>query len=190
MLQVSVKEMFFNSPAVLRAVDAATRQVLSKFGSYVRQSDRSSQRRRKSASAPGTAPSAHLGTVKDLTFFAYDPERRSVVEGPTPVTNFQDSLRVLEEGGTMRIRNKRRRIRKLGDGGEVRVVSVGARLEPVYALLTTPQMVDHANRLNAELYGPEVAWKHVAARPHTEPALRTNLDRMPEMWANSVKPAA
>jgi len=66
-----------------------------------------------------------------------------------------------------RRRNKRRRTRRLGMGGEVRIggpVSAtthrtrGTRFGTVaitYARLRTVAQVARANRLNAELYGPE-----------------------------------
>ena len=100
-----VKKMFFDSKAVTDAVDAATRRVLSKFGAFVRRGAKSSIRPRKAVSAPGSPPSSHVGTLKRLIYFAYDPGRKSVVIGPTP---FKTSVGVvpplLEYGGAAVIR--------------------------------------------------------------------------------------
>ena len=83
-LKVIAKQMFFDSPKVMSAVDKATRKVLSKFGAFVRTRSRTSIRRRKGISQPGQPPSSHAGHLRRLIFFGYDSSRRSVVIGPTP----------------------------------------------------------------------------------------------------------
>ena len=85
MIRLDVKALFFDSQAVLEKVDAATRKVLSRFGAFVRTTARHSIRKRKAVSAPGSPPSSHVGTLKRLIFFGYDPARKSVVIGPTPL---------------------------------------------------------------------------------------------------------
>jgi hypothetical protein len=93
---------FFDRPKVLHAVDSARRKVLSKFGAFVRTRDRSSQRKRKGISKPGAPPSSHLGLVRQFTFFAYDPEAKSVVIGPAKLNQRNsDTLVSLEKGGTV-----------------------------------------------------------------------------------------
>ncbi len=77
-----VKGLFFDAPKVMRSVDRATRQVLSKFGSFVRRTAKSSIRKRKKASAPGSPPSSHTGLLKRFIYFAYEPEKQSVIIGP------------------------------------------------------------------------------------------------------------
>jgi hypothetical protein len=58
---------------------------LSKIGAFVRQRARSSLRRRKKASKPGSPPSVHssdsFATLKNI-LFAYDADTKSVVVGP------------------------------------------------------------------------------------------------------------
>jgi len=56
MIQMVTKQMFFDTKAVMRATDKATRRVLSKFGAFVRRSARSSIRKRKRTSAPASRP--------------------------------------------------------------------------------------------------------------------------------------
>jgi len=85
----------------------ATRKVLSKFGAFVRRGAKSSIRNRKATSAPGSPPSSHVGTLKRLIFFAYDPGRKSVVIGPTPFNTSEGvAPPLLEYGGTTVIRRR------------------------------------------------------------------------------------
>ena len=104
------KSMFFDRPAVLGAVDRATRKVLSKFGAFVRTAARSSIRKRKAESQPGSPPSSHVGTLKRLIFFGYDPANKSVVIGPTPLGGNAVVPELLEQdhiaGTTRRVRGK------------------------------------------------------------------------------------
>lgn len=107
------KGFFFDAPLVVKAVDAATRGVLSKFGAYVRRRAKSSIRQRKAASQPGQPPSSHSGILRLFLYFAYDPGPRSVVIGPAktnqvffdnqgnPVTGTVPE--VLEYGGQVRM---------------------------------------------------------------------------------------
>jgi hypothetical protein len=100
MIRLNVKALFFESAAVLQKVDAATRKVLSKFGAFVRTTAKHSIRKRKAASAPGSPPSSHVGTLKRLIFFGYDLSARSVVIGPAPFRSTVEAPPLLEYGGT------------------------------------------------------------------------------------------
>jgi hypothetical protein len=102
MIDLRVKRFFFDRPAVLSKVDAATRRVLSKFGAFVRRTAKSSIRKRKKASPPGKPPSSHTGLLKRLIFFGYDPGKRSVVIGPEPLRSTVEAPPLLEYGGTAR----------------------------------------------------------------------------------------
>jgi len=84
MIDLRIKDMFFNAKAVTGAVDRATRRVLSRFGAFVRTTAQHSIRKRKTVSRPGQPPSSHVGTLRRLIFFGYDPAKKSVVIGPTP----------------------------------------------------------------------------------------------------------
>ena len=79
----AAKGGFFNRDKVMRSVDAGTRKVLSKFGAFVRQRARTSIRKRKGTSPPGSPPYSHVGLLRKFILFAYDPQRKSVVIGPT-----------------------------------------------------------------------------------------------------------
>ena len=78
----SLKKHFFDRKKVQRRVDARTRKVLSKFGSFVRRSARHSIRPSSGTSQPGHPPFSHSGKLRKKIFFIYDPKRRSVVIGP------------------------------------------------------------------------------------------------------------
>ncbi|HSV28701.1 MAG TPA: hypothetical protein VLL76_04055 [Candidatus Omnitrophota bacterium] len=109
MIGLDVKRMFFDRQAVIVQADAATRKVLSKFGAFVRRTARGSIRRRKKTSEPGAPPSGHTGLLKRLIFFAYDPDRRSVVIGPAPLRAKVEAPPLLEYGGTARRKDRRGR---------------------------------------------------------------------------------
>jgi hypothetical protein len=78
----TLKKHFFDRKKVQRRVDARTRKVLSKFGSFVRRSAQHSIRPSNSTSRPGHPPFSHSGKLRCKIFFIYDPKRRSVVIGP------------------------------------------------------------------------------------------------------------
>jgi hypothetical protein len=103
------KANFFDRTAVKNAVDRATVRVLSRFGAFVRTRARSSIRKRKAISQPGQPPSSHVGTLKKFIFFSYEPTKRSVVIGPTPVAGGGKAPELLEYGGTPVFTARRRR---------------------------------------------------------------------------------
>lgn len=110
----SFKKSFFDRKSVTDKLDPALKKALSKFGAFVRQRDKSSLKYRKAAAAPGRPPSAHKtagfqrkkkskGTtskqasspLRELTFFGYDAERKSVVIGPAAFRSKQAGPGVL-----------------------------------------------------------------------------------------------
>lgn len=106
------KSSFFDRPKVIAAVDRATRQVLSKFGAFVRRSARSSIRPRKRiTSPPGQPPFSHTGLLRNRIFFGYDPTQSSVVIGPTPLNARSEAPALLEYGGTTTLPRKGRHVR-------------------------------------------------------------------------------
>ena len=102
MIRFEIKQLFFDSPKVVRALDSTTRRVLSKFGAFVRRTARSSIRKRKRISEPGSPPSSHSGLLKKFIFFGYDPAQRSVVIGPERLSQKGrgEAPHLLEYGGT------------------------------------------------------------------------------------------
>lgn len=105
------KGLFFDRPAVANAVDRATRRVLSRFGAFVRRGARSSIRKRKAISQPGSPPSSHTGLLKRNIFFIYEPQRANVVIGPILLNTGTDAPALLEHGGSVTRRRRKRRVR-------------------------------------------------------------------------------
>ena len=107
MIGFVTKQMFFDKKAVIGAVDRATRNVLSKFGAFVRTAARSSIRKRKAVSQPGSPPSSHTGLLRKLIYFGFDANRRSVVIGPTPLNRTTEAPPLLEYGGRTRLKGRK-----------------------------------------------------------------------------------
>jgi hypothetical protein len=105
------KRLFFDRAAVTSAADRGTRKVLSKFGAFVRQTAKTSIRKRKAVSEPGQPPSSHTGLLKRNIFFVFSPQTRSVVIGPILLNKGTDAPRLLEHGGTVVRRRRNRRVR-------------------------------------------------------------------------------
>lgn len=106
----AAKEGFFDRAAVLASVDKATRQVLSKFGAFVRTRAKTSIRKRKGTSPPGGPPYSHVGVLRSLIFFSYDAGRQSVVIGPTLSKRPSGAPANLEYGGEADIPGRRGKV--------------------------------------------------------------------------------
>ena len=165
------KKGFFDRAKVQRAADKATRDVLSRFGSFVRETAKRSMRRAPAPygkvirdrqgkplrdpsgkirvrlyfkySAPGSPPFYRSGLLKKFIFFSYDTGRKSVVIGPTKLDGWQNSTipALHEYGGTVAYTGKK--------GG--RVV------------------------------------KKYPKRPYMQPAFDKELVTLPDLWRGSVK---
>ena len=109
----AAKGGFFDREKVKRSVDASTRRVFSKFGAFVRQRAKTSIRKRKGTSPPGSPPYSHVGLLRKFVLFAYESQRRSVVIGPTLTKEGSRAPRLLEHGGDAVIedRGKKRHVR-------------------------------------------------------------------------------
>lgn len=100
MTMQQVKAGFFDRPAVTKSVDRARLRVLRRAGAFVRTRARSSIRKRKRISEPGSPPSSHTGLLKRGILFAYDPSNRSVVVGPMLLNRrVQPAPELLEQRG-------------------------------------------------------------------------------------------
>jgi len=106
-IDMRVKNLFFDRPAVRRAVDPAKRRALSRGGVFVRQRAKTSMRRRGGTSRPGRPPYAHEGSLRRLIVFGYDRRTESVVVGPLGFRR-GDVPNVLEFGGRTTVVRRRR----------------------------------------------------------------------------------
>ena len=109
---LKITHLFFDSATVVRAVDKSTRQVLSRFGAFVRRTAKQSIRKRKKSAPAGQPPSSHTGLLKRFIFFGYDTGKNSVVIGPTRLTqnNRGGAPSILEYGGRTTVDRKRVKI--------------------------------------------------------------------------------
>ena len=199
-----MRKVFFDRRAVIDRIGRAKAAVLSKAGAFIRRSAKGKIRYAKSVSKPGNPPHAHESKkggkdspLRELIFFAYDDRTNSVVIGPTPFRGTAIVPRVLELGGSAPgHKNPLRRIRNVGDGGEIRIDGPGGRTTKknrfgamvTYTKLRTQAQADRANQLQELLYGPLVIGPvSIAARPYMGPALQENLPMLPPLFANSVR---
>lgn len=91
---------FFDRAAILRSLDRAKRRALGQFGAFVRTRSKTSIRKRKGTSRPGSPPFSHAGHLRKFIFFAYDSFRESVVIGPVLFGKRTGAPERLEYGGT------------------------------------------------------------------------------------------
>lgn len=92
------KAGFFDRAAVKAAMGNAARKGMLSGGSYTRTVARNSMKKRPGPSDVGSAPNVHVGTLKNLLYFAYDQSSKSLVIGPVGLGG-SDVPKVLEFGG-------------------------------------------------------------------------------------------
>jgi hypothetical protein len=99
LIRPSKNAWFFDRNRVKGAVLKVERSVQGAQGALIRGIARRSMRRRKGPSAPGDPPHAHVGYLKDMLYFAWDPTTRTTVVGPAI---FKRGIvpSLMEEGGT------------------------------------------------------------------------------------------
>jgi hypothetical protein len=97
-INISVDQVFFDRKAVIEALGRGKAMAMGKIGAFIRKAAQWSMHRRSGPSAPGSPPNVHQGQLRDLIFFAFDPDNSSVVSGPIP---FADGVapRLNEFGG-------------------------------------------------------------------------------------------
>jgi hypothetical protein len=133
MIDLKVKELFFDRAAVTSATDRGRVRALNRIGAYLRLTAKRSMRRRKGSSAPGEPQHAHTGLLRDHVYYTFDHNTNSVVIGPALLrTPGADDARpiagtipqTLEEGGAIRVRESGR---GRTSGSRVRTVTVTKR---------------------------------------------------------------
>jgi hypothetical protein len=171
MLDMRIKELFFDKARVVRAVDKVRRAVLSKAGAFIRQRARTSMRKRKASSAPGQPPSAHEGSLRRFLYFGYDPGADTVVVGPAKTNQVFFGRDRRPVTGTVPS--------VLEYGGEITIFEVHRH--------GTWQRADLRSR--RRLAGLRTRYRTVTIkpRPYMRPALAAELPRLPALWRNSVR---
>lgn len=113
MIDITVREAFFDRPAVIKAIGKARVKALSRAGAFVMTGARGSIRRSPNYSKPGKPPTTRKGSrFKNTILFRYDKTTRSVVVGPTKLNAKGDVPKagvpsILERGGTHTTRRVR-----------------------------------------------------------------------------------
>ena len=169
-----IKQFFFDKAPVLRAVDKARREVLSKAGAFIRRRARTSIRVRKSVSAPGEPPHSHEGTLRRFLFFGYDPGADTVVIGPAKTNQvFFDKDRRPVKGTVPSV---------LEYGGQITILEVFK-----YGAWRRADL-----RSRRRLAGLPTRYRtvRIKARPYMRPALLAELPQLPALWRNSVRSSA
>lgn len=116
-----IQKAFFNSREIERKIDAQTRRNLSKAGAAVRREQRDSLKRRKSTSTPGSPPHLHTSNPRyspKNVLYGYDDRNQTVVIGMVklPQSTVVGDIafpEVMERGGTIVVRNKRGKRRRV-----------------------------------------------------------------------------
>ena len=220
----NVKNWFFDRERVRSVLRITTHGALAKAGALVRTIARRSmryvtnlaeqqrqiaagERKRLSGepapSAPGTPPRAVRPHpwIRQHLYYAYDPGRGSVVIGPVRLSSRTNVPALHEFGGTVMVRNKRRRVRKIGSGGEIRIGGRACRttkpvqnrhgnmVQVTYVRLRSAAQVARANDLNEALYGPASYVATYLPRPYMGPALVAVEPALARLWLTSVRAA-
>ena len=168
--------VFFDERAVRNAVDKGTRRALSKFGAYVRTRAKSSIRKRKSVSKPGSPPSSHTGKLKKHIYFGYDQRARSVVVGAVPFSNSR-AQELLEHGGRAVVR--RPRVFRVGQIAPMRVEDINDRRR--WTRVHTEAQAARATRIynqGASIY---------RARPFMKPAFQKELGNLRTSFQDCIR---
>jgi hypothetical protein len=197
---------FFDRAIVETEVERIEFEGLKRNALYLRKAARNAIRRRKSPSQPGRAPRSVRGDLKRGIQAHYERGLSQAVVGPVKFDWGTGAPNTLEFGGDSVIDNSV--VRKVGDGGEIRVVSGaaagvkrdssgkflrasqrGKEVRPgvrvVYGKIRTQAQADRATRINREIFGPRTI--RVAERPFMAPSLQRSLPKLAPMWSMSVK---
>ena len=197
---------FLNRVIVETEVERIEFEGLKRNALYLRKAARNSIRRRKSPSKPGQAPRSVRGDLKRGIQAHYERGLGYAVVGPVKFDWGTNAPSVLEFSGDSVIDNSV--VRKVGDGGEIRVVSGaaagvkrdssgkflrasqrGKEVRPgvrvVYGKIRTQAQADRATRINREIFGPRRIT--INERPFMAPSLQRSVPKLAPMWSMSVR---
>lgn len=158
---------FFDRAAVIKTIGKANATALSRHGAFVQRRARSSMKRRKKPSPPGSPPSCHssdpVATLKNI-WFAYEPSTQSVVVGPLRLNGSGGSVPALHEFGG------RRTIREL---------LVRGRWVPESTI----------GRRNRQRFRSRTRSARYPARPFMGPAGQAEIKSAPNIWGTTGRAA-
>jgi hypothetical protein len=169
MVTMRMKDFFFDRQSVIDRMTKANRRALSKVGAFIRRRARSSLRRRKKRSQPGSPPSIHsrdsVATLKNI-LFAYEPQSESIVIGPIKLNQ-----RVIlgPELGSSTVPQ----VHEFGATVKIREAKVGRKWLSGRRRIRPGQPV----RVRSAKYSP---------RPFMGPAMEAEKDNIPDAWFGSL----
>lgn len=193
---------FFDRREVMASMTKARRRVLSKAGAWVRTAARSSLRRRKKPSSPGSPPSVHADTSARATlkkiYFAYDPINDSVVIGPEKLNQVNFTIagmrtsvpNVHEFGGNIAIREW------MFTALDERTQDVVDRYPSAYNWVDTWtrrdlrwKMTSRKRKWTLAKFGVKTRVRNAnyPARPFMRPALKKVAPQFPDLFRNAIQ---
>lgn len=109
MIDIKIKDSFFDREKVLRKIDRGRRQMLSRMGAFVRTRAKSSIKYSPAPSYPGDPPKARRGSAfRRSILFGYDHSSDSVVVGPIRYNGRNTRApELLEHGGAHTLKKER-----------------------------------------------------------------------------------
>lgn len=199
-----VKGMFFDTPAVKSAVDAATYAGLRQAGRFIRRKAKDLIRTAKGPSKPGRPPHSHVGLLRKFILYFFDKSNASVVVGPAALSGVQfdvvgramrgtvpQALEFGTPGGVL----EDLAIVDLASGRQ-QWIKHDARRRGSRRLIEIAQARIRHGRSLVGLGGKgkivplgksRFRTYTLAPRPFMGPALEQNRDQIPPMWRDSVR---
>jgi len=165
---------------------------LRQAGAYIRGIARKSIKVSPQYAPPGKPPRSRKGRLKDAIIFAVEKEQQRVLVGPT-ASEVGKIGRTHERGGTEPPKAKKARDPKwkleVGGHGPVRNDTTGLE----FAKLKSKAQVDRAKSIAQSVQAkdaqPTAQYKprKYPPRPFMGPAFNIAKERLPKLWAGSVK---
>lgn len=179
-ITMEVTKFFFDRQKIIDKLGKANARALSRAGAFIQRRARSSLRRRKSVSSPGSPPSVHstdsVATLKNI-LFVYDPSDQRLVVGPVALNQRQQSWITLgnvtvpqlhEFGDVMVIREWSWNQGRTWSRQDLRVRHTSRHRKDVYNFI---------ERRRRAIY---------KARPFMAPALEAERENIPKAWQGSL----
>ena len=189
-ITINVKDMFFDVPKIVAAMDEAKHKNLSKQLAFIRLTAKQSLKRKKKSSAPGRTPNVHsnskFANLKNILFF-YDRNTDSGIVGPVGFGNIKPAVpHLMEKGGSWHGRSQ---LVQVSNAEAKRGTSVnGKKLRLEYDYKTHTRIAKQQNR-KPKYFALVTGKRQYAPRPFMEPALDKELaeGRVSDIWANSIE---
>jgi len=191
MVGVKVKTKIEGERVVVKTRKASISN-LRQAGAYIRGIARKSIKISPKYSPPGKPPRSRKGRLKDAIIFAVEKEQQRVVVGPT-ATEVGQIGRTHEQGGTEPPKTKKARNPnwklEVGGHGPVRNDTNGVG----FAKLETEAQLERAKKIAPTVQAKEAQAavqaksRKYPPRPFMGPAFNIAKERLPKLWAGSVK---